>query len=96
MKQESHPHSKGNDPGSYADHLERPDVKHGRIGAPFTPHMHTAPILGMAVMPKTVVQCGCGQWVHYDGEAESFRAQCCGATLHKVSLPVPVPCSCHN
>lgn len=98
----THAHAANHSPGSSGDKKARSDGNGpwsdgsmANIGSPFTPMVETAGVTRMAVTPSTIVQCPCGSWVHYDGIAESFTAQCCGEVLTRDSVADPVPCSCH-
>lgn len=53
---DAHPHSAGNKPGNYQDHVERPDAQFGGIGRPFAPMIQTAPLTHMTT-PHFVTSC---------------------------------------
>jgi len=87
----TNPHSAGNKPGSYADHVERPDAQWGGIGKPFAPMIQTAPINHMT-KPFFVTQCPeCNayiKWHHSGGDGECANCKTALTTHPETGFPV--------
>jgi hypothetical protein len=79
----AHPHSSGNKPGSYQDHVERPDAQFGGIGKHFTPMVETAPIGSLTVRHRKVHcrACGAKTWHAAGHDIPKCAWAECGAEL---------------